>query len=837
MSSSYTSPGAVEVHGHGHGLAHSFSHNLGHGQQQQQQQQQQHAHAHAHAHNTTSPVAYYSGHTSQGYAPVVADPVLTSPYSVAATTPSATATTTSTSPPSLLLPPPPPPSVPVMRPPQHMSSSPSPSASSADPSLPLPPPSSAASTTATKRRLPRAAATYPRKRATQACLTCRFRRTKCDNARPACAACVRLGADCSYREADHSTFDPASLTILNRLDDLERLFRERSAGTAPAVPGPPMVQTIPPNAVNGHGHGHGHGHGRSLDATSPASQISQAQSDLSYAVDVWSRDKRPQVSIDAVLQWAPLKDEGFTTRMFPSPRRDDATSPEANGALSNGNGSNWRGAIDLDLPAADAVLRSFFDNVHVFNPILEEEDVQDYVKMVRFQGIGWDAVSCLTLLIYALGTACTTFGRDYAGEVGLPSAFRQSPEFHEAEAYFVAAQKRMGMLLCRSGVIDAQCFFLAGVYLMTTLRPVEAWKMFVQALACCQGFLVPDTEEGPATSPATEAAAGAGAAAASVVAGTEDGSNPKRRIYWACYKSELELRLELNPYQKDVWDLTYPTFFPSPPDALKARDETAWYFYLAEIALTRLKNRILSHLYQSDTHATRESNIEYILDFEEQIQAWLGSLPPPLELTALYGGGDGDGDGDGDGGGAAAAEDRRRDQNEAFRYVLNGHLLDCKEIMYWPFVVDAVHGRSTTATAASKSRSYTAAGRHHFASFVRKGLRVCVDRIRQSHQGFRHRHHGTWLMLRSSTRSALVLLAVARCPSLASQGPHGLQGLDQTLPAVPSLPTRPILPAGWDDRVADVADMLQLWQDESSDVRAMLTAVEALLRTSPMRTA
>ncbi len=55
-----------------------------------------------------------------------------------------------------------------------------------------------------KRRASRAATTYPRKRATQACETCRFRRTKCDNARPGCAACVRLGADCSYQEADLS---------------------------------------------------------------------------------------------------------------------------------------------------------------------------------------------------------------------------------------------------------------------------------------------------------------------------------------------------------------------------------------------------------------------------------------------------------------------------------------------------------------------------------------------------------------------------------------------------------------------------------------------------------
>lgn len=182
----------------------------------------------------------------------------------------------------------------------------------------------------------------------------------------------------------------------------------------------------------------------------------------------------------------------------------------------------------------------------------------------------------------------------------------------------------MGMLLCRSGVIDAQCFFLAGVYLMTTLRPVEAWKMFVQASACCQGFSV-DQHTGGGCS--------------------EGESNPERRIYWTCFKSELyviteaarakealltsspmihrELRLELNPSQKDVWDLTYPTFFPSPPEALKTRDEAAWYFYLAEIALTRLKNRILSYLYRSDMSVTPDSSMGHaILDFEEQIDAW-----------------------------------------------------------------------------------------------------------------------------------------------------------------------------------------------------------------------
>lgn len=84
-----------------------------------------------------------------------------------------------------------------------------------------------------------------------------------------------------------------------------------------------------------------------------------------------------------------------------------------------------------------------------------------------------------------------------------------------------------------------------------------------------------------------------------------------------------ELRLELNLLQKDAWDLAYPSFYPSPPEALKTKDEAAWYFYLAEIALRRMKNRILSHLHRYDPSLPSESGMEnVVLDFEEQIDAW-----------------------------------------------------------------------------------------------------------------------------------------------------------------------------------------------------------------------
>lgn len=133
-------------------------------------------------------------------------------------------------------------------------------------------------------------------------------------------------------------------------------------------------------------------------------------------------------------------------------------------------------------------------------------------------------------------------------------------------------------------------------------------------------------------------------------------------------------------------------------------------------------------------------------------------------------------------------------QHEALRFILNGHLIDCQEAMYWQYMVDAAHGRLRRGLNAEL--------------FLRKGLKACVDRIWQNREGFYHRHHGTWLMLRSCARSAFVLLAAVRCEGLA-----------------------PYMPAGWDEAVADVARMLRLWKDESPDVYEMLNILETLLGT------
>lgn len=131
----------------------------------------------------------------------------------------------------------------------------------------------------------------------------------------------------------------------------------------------------------------------------------------------------------------------------------------------------------------------------------------------------------------------------------------------------------------------------------------------------------------------------------------------------------------------------------------------------------------------------------------------------------------------------------RTDVYEPFRFILKGHFLDCQEIIYWHAVVDKLSLQL----------------QHSRETFLRKGLQLCVDRIEHNKRGFYHRHHGTWLMIRSCTRSALVLIAASSCDDL-----------DQTLPY------------GWEQAISDVTAMLRFWNEESSDVFRMFKYLQLL---------
>lgn len=165
------------------------------------------------------------------------------------------------------------------------------------------------------------------------------------------------------------------------------------------------------------------------------------------------------------------------------------------------------------------------------------------------------------------------------------------------------------------------------------------------------------------------------------------------------------------------------------------------------------------------------------------------SLPPVLALDKpTYGSG--------------AAE------HGALQLILRGHLLDCFEVMYWPFLQSVLNVDTATSNTTIQLSPTV-------LSFAQKGLDVCIDRIEQTSAGYRSRHHGTWLTLRSNTRSALILMAVRSQHLLTTSGMTGGKHLR--------------LPASLLSCVTKVIELLKFWQYEIDDVEDRLRILESLM--------
>lgn len=199
------------------------------------------------------------------------------------------------------------------------------------------------------------------------------------------------------------------------------------------------------------------------------------------------------------------------------------------------------------------------------------------------------------------------------------------------------ARRRFGLL--DRGLLAPQCHFLAGVYLMYTMQPLSAWSHFHSASRSYHIYL-----QCQARRPAR-------------VLDASKASRRRRleqRLYWSCYKSECELRTEMDLPSSSLVDFHYPDMHPSPPDidaptpssvdessladgsvrsagarrtlASSVNQEESWFYYLTEITLRRIANRIFNTFYV-DPHTSWNDETIHLMaraveDFEQQLEEW-----------------------------------------------------------------------------------------------------------------------------------------------------------------------------------------------------------------------
>ncbi|OJJ03473.1 hypothetical protein ASPVEDRAFT_73143 [Aspergillus versicolor CBS 583.65] len=525
---------------------------------------------------------------------------------------------------------------------------------------------------------------------------CRARRAKCDNEKP-CSYCRRIGATCSAEPASATTgFDPASLAILTKLEELQSEVQSLSG----------RLQSPRSRSQTS-----------SLVAQNSPHQITQAP--------VLHLDRHLQRgNISQVLAWEIWQPH--------EPPQCRATSEEQDADPASFV-RHTEGLLDLGL--FTGYLDAFFRNVHTLNPVLDEQQIRARLTKFLLNGIEWDAGSCLLLLVLANG-ACSSSFSDSSMAGPASSRDERCRVNEQALALFDAAEKRKSTLWRSDYLTQARCHFYSGMFMMVLMRPFDAWRHFLQGLATCQMSTAPDRDVDPVD------------------------KQHKESIYWSCWKSERELRIELDLPNFSSLGYDHPIMFPTlPPEVFDQEQLRAWYFYLAEISLWRSEMTARDTLAESvkQQPSALESLAERTMDLETSLASWKASLPDAINLDV----------------------GRQSSTRDLLHFVLQGRLTYNYEVLTWPFLETLLLFGAHRTTPA-------------FALAAR-GIRVHYDRLSINRPGFYYRHHGTWLMRRSSTRSACILLAVARSSS-------------------PDL-----LPTGWESLVSDTIAMLEYWSETPQD--------------------
>ncbi|KAK0803827.1 hypothetical protein LTR59_004614 [Friedmanniomyces endolithicus] len=414
-------------------------------------------------------------------------------------------------------------------------------------------------------------------------------------------------------------------------------------------------------------------------------------------------------------------------------------------------------------------------------------------RIVASDGLGWDAWSCLVLLAAALGRIAKPFDAALAIPASPGADFTSDPvwstdpantaeELEQAESYFILGCRRLGGL--KHSLLGSQCFFVAGAYELRRL--------------------VPQT---PSNRVSTQ---------------EKTTKRLEECMYWSCFKSEIEFRVELPLPQSELASYHHPQMFPSPrspthadeqdtpigrsagvlceestPSLLRepstssahsrdyinprervarlCNEEESWYYYLTEIALRRIGNRIINTFFRKDPAAWLNVKplLRIALEFDTQVSAWSANLPAAMKQwetdSAIRR--------------PEPAAPLERGGNHVLQelsWALENRLLEVRSWLYQPFLYWLIHNRTAYAAPSSagpkigvhgsESRDGFLLGAGEIGldaedtatlySFIVSGIQCSLKILDM--RSLRHRHHGLWYDMRSTMTATLILLAVIK---------------------------------------------------------------------------
>ncbi|KAK1771269.1 hypothetical protein QBC33DRAFT_146402 [Phialemonium atrogriseum] len=439
-----------------------------------------------------------------------------------------------------------------------------------------------------KRRNTDAGVDYPRRRATIACEVCRSRKSRCDGTKPKCKLCTELGAECVYREPGIK-LDAGDKLILERLNRIEGLLQMNMVNQGNGM----GISQNSPNISNG---------------TALSGDNMMIQNDNNFVsiipsggLGTWSApipgtniSTMPKIHTNAalhLLQWPLIRD--LVSRPYdPQILLQLEMAREPLHSLAK--------TPCVDLSNTNAYIEAYFDRVNVWYACVNPYTWRSHYRIALSNGFREGPESCIVLLVLALGQA------SLRGSISRVVPQEDPPGLQ----YFTAAWSLLPGMMTSNSVLAAQCHLLAAAYLFYLVRPLEAWNLLCTTSTKLQLLLMTPNRV------------------------PSDQRELSERIYWNALLFESDLLAELDlPHSGVVAfeeNVGLPGGFEGDEHEAVGRDDL-WYF-LAEIALRRLLNRVSQLIYSKDSMASTTSLEPVVAELDFQLTQWYESLPGPLQF-------------------------------------------------------------------------------------------------------------------------------------------------------------------------------------------------------------
>lgn len=271
--------------------------------------------------------------------------------------------------------------------------------------------------------------------------------------------------------------------------------------------------------------------------------------------------------------------------------------------------------------------------------------------------------------------------------------------------------------------------------------------------------------------------------------------------------------MEINLPPSGLAKVAYSDVFPSPPsdhqishvfnnlaspssETSHPEVERIWSYYLSEIAVRKIGNRIMNCFYQEDAAAWLSMPLHRLTriaeELELQLSQWYTPTSPahfevllthirrfeniPVILFTPSASSPGD--------------DPQLRVAQELQFVLHARLADFRERIYRPFLYLAIHlPRNDPAQDA-------------LAPYVQRCVDACLNFLRRGTP--RHRHHGTWYENRGMFLKTLLLVAGARSGAVR-------------------------LPSGWREGADMCIAGFRFWEGEAPDLREAREVLSELL--------